>query len=98
MGDDDQLAALAELLQQTDEPTQVGVVERCLDLVERCGLTFLIGASTNLAMLAQAQQRESRDLSSLRGMAYFKIDVQGPKGDLHSGSYGGADVAVKEAR
>src|SRR5690606_39627047 len=34
----------------------------------RCGLTFLIGAPTNLAMLAQAQQRESRDLSSLRGI------------------------------
>jgi acetylornithine deacetylase/succinyl-diaminopimelate desuccinylase-like protein len=31
-------------------------------------------------------------LSSLRGMAYFQIDVQGPNGDLHSGSYGGAVV------
>jgi acetylornithine deacetylase/succinyl-diaminopimelate desuccinylase-like protein len=31
-------------------------------------------------------------LSSLRGMAYFQIDVQGPQGDLHSGSYGGAVV------
>jgi len=29
-------------------------------------------------------------LSSLRGMAYFQIDVQGPATDLHSGSYGGA--------
>ena len=28
-------------------------------------------------------------LSSLRGMAYFQIDVQGPSGDLHSGMYGG---------
>ena len=31
-------------------------------------------------------------LSSLRGLAYFQIDAQGPKGDLHSGSYGGAVV------
>jgi acetylornithine deacetylase/succinyl-diaminopimelate desuccinylase-like protein len=31
-------------------------------------------------------------LSSLRGMAYCQIDVQGPGGDLHSGSYGGAVV------
>ena len=31
-------------------------------------------------------------LSSLRGIAYFQIDVVGPKTDLHSGSYGGAVV------
>lgn len=31
-------------------------------------------------------------LSSLRGLAYFQIDVQGPMCDLHSGSYGGAVV------
>ena len=31
-------------------------------------------------------------LSSLRGLAYFEINVQGPSGDLHSGSYGGAVV------
>lgn len=31
-------------------------------------------------------------LCSLRGMAYFQIDVQGPEGDLHSGTYGGAVV------
>jgi acetylornithine deacetylase/succinyl-diaminopimelate desuccinylase-like protein len=31
-------------------------------------------------------------LSSLRGLAYLQIDVQGPAGDLHSGSYGGAVV------
>ncbi len=31
-------------------------------------------------------------LSSLRGMAYLQIDVQGASGDLHSGMYGGAVV------
>jgi acetylornithine deacetylase/succinyl-diaminopimelate desuccinylase-like protein len=31
-------------------------------------------------------------LSSLRGLAYFQIDVRGPSVDLHSGSYGGAVV------
>ena len=31
-------------------------------------------------------------LSSLRGLAYFQIDVTGPSTDLHSGSYGGAVV------
>ncbi|HVZ78655.1 MAG TPA: dipeptidase, partial [Gemmatimonadaceae bacterium] len=31
-------------------------------------------------------------LSSLRGLAYFQIDVTGPASDLHSGSYGGAVV------
>lgn len=30
--------------------------------------------------------------SSLRGLSYFQIDVQGPSRDLHSGSYGGAVV------
>lgn len=28
--------------------------------------------------------------ASLRGLCYFQIDVQGPRSDLHSGSYGGA--------
>jgi len=33
----------------------------------------------------------------LRGMAYCQIDVRGPKGDLHSGSFGGAVVNPAEA-
>jgi acetylornithine deacetylase/succinyl-diaminopimelate desuccinylase-like protein len=31
-------------------------------------------------------------VSSLRGLAYFQIDVEGPSRDLHSGVYGGAVV------
>jgi acetylornithine deacetylase/succinyl-diaminopimelate desuccinylase-like protein len=31
-------------------------------------------------------------LGSLRGLAYFQIDVEGPARDLHSGGYGGAVV------
>ncbi|TWP33902.1 class I adenylate-forming enzyme family protein [Leekyejoonella antrihumi] len=41
---------------------------RCLDLVEQEGLTFLIGAPTNLAMLAAEQQKQRRDLTTLRGV------------------------------
>ncbi|HEY0280287.1 MAG TPA: AMP-binding protein [Solirubrobacterales bacterium] len=41
---------------------------RVLDLVAARGLTFLVGAPTNLAMLAEEQRRAARDLSTLRGM------------------------------
>jgi acyl-CoA synthetase (AMP-forming)/AMP-acid ligase II len=41
---------------------------RVLDLVAERGLTFLVGAPTNLAMLAEEQLRSTRDLSSLRGI------------------------------
>ncbi len=39
-----------------------------LDLVAERGLTFLVGAPTNLAMLAAEQGRSPRDLSTLRGI------------------------------
>lgn len=39
-----------------------------LDLVEREGITYLIGAPTNLVGLADAQEARPRDLSSLRGI------------------------------
>ena len=39
-----------------------------LDHVEEYGLTFLIGAPTNLAMLARAQEEKPRDLSTLKGI------------------------------
>jgi len=39
-----------------------------LDLVAARGLTFLVGAPTNLAMLAEEQRRAPRDLASLRGI------------------------------
>ncbi|MDA8208462.1 MAG: AMP-binding protein [Actinomycetota bacterium] len=40
----------------------------CLDYVEQHRITFLIGAPTTVAMLANAQQERPRDLSSLRGI------------------------------
>lgn len=42
--------------------------DRTLDAVAGRGVTFLIGAPTNLALLAAAQQDRPRDLSSLRGI------------------------------
>lgn len=42
--------------------------ELVLDLVESQGLTFLIGAPTNLAMLSDVQEERARDLSTLRGV------------------------------
>jgi acyl-CoA synthetase (AMP-forming)/AMP-acid ligase II len=39
-----------------------------LDLVAARGLTFLVGAPTNLAMLAAEQRRAPRDLTTLRGI------------------------------
>ncbi len=42
--------------------------EQTLDWVEKYRLTFLIGAPTNLAMLAHAQEQNPRNLSSLNGI------------------------------
>lgn len=39
-----------------------------LDLIERHGLTYVIGAPTNLERLADAQESSPRDLSSLSGI------------------------------
>jgi acyl-CoA synthetase (AMP-forming)/AMP-acid ligase II len=39
-----------------------------LDWVERHRLTFLIGAPTNLALLSAEQEKQPRDLASLRGI------------------------------
>ena len=41
---------------------------KVLDLVAARRLTFLVGAPTNLAMLAEEQRRGPRDLASLRGI------------------------------
>lgn len=48
-------------LRQFDAPT-------VLDLVERCGLTFLIGAPVTLQALHEEQLRKPRDLSRLKGI------------------------------
>ncbi|WP_025347009.1 class I adenylate-forming enzyme family protein [Nocardia nova] len=49
-------------------PMRAFDADATLDHVQRYGLTFLIGAPTNLAMLAHAQETRRRDLSSLRGI------------------------------
>lgn len=49
-------------------PLRVFDADRVLDLVEKTGLTFLIGAPTNLAMLSDAQEERPRDLSTLKGV------------------------------
>lgn len=49
-------------------PQRVFDAESTLDYVERYGLTFLIGAPTNLALLAKAQEQRPRDLGSLNGI------------------------------
>ena len=49
-------------------PLRAFDADTVLDLVAEIGITFLIGAPTNLEMLTAAQTRRPRDLSSLRGV------------------------------
>jgi acyl-coenzyme A synthetase/AMP-(fatty) acid ligase len=42
--------------------------DACLDMVAEYGLTYLVGAPTNLAMLADAQEAKPRDLHTLHGI------------------------------
>jgi acyl-coenzyme A synthetase/AMP-(fatty) acid ligase len=49
-------------------PMRIFDAATVLDWVQEHGLTFLIGAPTNLALLAAEQQASPRDLSSLRGI------------------------------
>ncbi|MGH3094772.1 MAG: class I adenylate-forming enzyme family protein [Streptosporangiales bacterium] len=49
-------------------PMRAFDAETCLDYVEELGLTYLVGAPTSLALLADAQQARARDLSTLRGI------------------------------
>ncbi len=49
-------------------PLRAFNADRVLDLVGSHRLTFLIGAPTNLAMLAEAQEKNPRDLSTLKGV------------------------------
>lgn len=49
-------------------PLRAFNADRVLDLVVSQKLTFLIGAPTNLAMLAGAQEKNPRDLSTLKGV------------------------------
>ena len=42
--------------------------EKCLEYIEKYGLTFVVGVPTVLEALSDAQDREGRDLSSLRGI------------------------------
>ena len=55
------VGAAAVVLRQFDP-------DACLDLVAEHGLTYLIGAPTNLAMLADAQGARPRDLRTLKGI------------------------------
>lgn len=73
---------LAEGEEEVGSPNLTPFIEKYKDL-----LAADVSVISDSAMFAEGQPSI---LSSLRGLAYFQIDVQGPIGDLHSGSYGGA--------
>jgi acetylornithine deacetylase/succinyl-diaminopimelate desuccinylase-like protein len=78
------LIVLAEGEEEVGSEHLAAFVERRADIL-RCD-TVVISDS---AMFAPGLPSI---LSSLRGLAYFEINVQGPAQDLHSGSYGGAVI------
>lgn len=55
--------------------------------VERLGADYVVISDTS--MFAPGMPTIG---ASLRGLAYFQIEVRGPAQDLHSGSYGGAVI------
>jgi acetylornithine deacetylase/succinyl-diaminopimelate desuccinylase-like protein len=75
---------LAEGEEEVGSPNLTPFIEQHRDLLA-CD-AVVISDST---MFAEGQPSI---LSSLRGLAYFQIDVQGPSSDLHSGVYGGAVI------
>jgi acetylornithine deacetylase/succinyl-diaminopimelate desuccinylase-like protein len=76
------IIVLAEGEEEVGSKHLAPFVERHADLLAADAVVI-----SDSAMFAEGQPSI---LSSLRGMAYFEINVQGASGDLHSGSYGGA--------
>ena len=76
------LIILAEGEEEVGSDNLTEFIERNAKLL-RCDSVVI----SDSAMFAPGQPSI---LSSLRGIAYFQVDVQGPGQDLHSGSYGGA--------
>jgi acetylornithine deacetylase/succinyl-diaminopimelate desuccinylase-like protein len=75
---------LAEGEEEVGSENLAAFVERHADMLRADGVVI-----SDSAMFAPGLPSI---LSSLRGLAYFEITVQGPAQDLHSGSYGGAVI------
>ena len=76
------LIVLAEGEEEVGSAHLTPFVERHADMLAADAVVI-----SDSSMFAEGQPSI---LSSLRGMAYFEINVQGASGDLHSGMYGGA--------